>query len=76
MTLPAIMLASATKPAGTSERRPQDDAAPGQTFSEVVVGVAEQAQGDARGQEGAETLPGRAGQFEVDGARRAGPLPP
>src|SRR5690606_3716215 len=43
------------------------DAAAGQALADVVVGVADEAQGDAAGQERAEGLSGRAGEGDVDG---------
>ena len=63
-----MICSSATNPAGAAERGPDDQAAARQALAQVVVGVALQAQGDAAGQEGAEALPGRAGEGDVDGA--------
>ena len=41
-----------------------------QALADIVVGVADQLEGDAARQEGAEALPGRAGQLHLDGVVR------
>ena len=43
-----------------------DDAAARQALADIVVGVADQVERDAAGEEGAEALAGRAGEAEVD----------
>ncbi len=48
-------------------RRAHHDPGPGESLAQVVVGVPEQAHGDAAGHEGAEALAGRAAEGEVDG---------
>ncbi len=54
ITLPPAMFCSAANTAAAV--RPDDDPAAGQALRDVVVGVAEEAQRDACGQEGAERL--------------------
>src|SRR3954462_11805105 len=46
--------------------RPYGDPATGQSLADVVVGVADQAQRDPARDEGAERLPGRTGERDVD----------
>ena len=65
MTLPAMTFSSATSAA---RRRADHDPPAGEALADVVVGVAQQAQRDAGGQERAERLAGGAGQGELDGA--------
>ena len=48
-------------------RLAHDDPAARQAFSDVVVGVADQFQADATGQESSEALAGRAGEPDADG---------
>ena len=47
-------------------RRADDDAAARQALADIVVAVADQVEGDAARQEGAEGLAGRAGQLDRD----------
>jgi hypothetical protein len=65
MTLPAMTFSSAVNGAPVG---PHDEPATGEPLAEVVVGVAEQAQGDPGRQEGPEGLAGGAGAGELDGA--------
>ena len=51
-------------------RRVDDQLAAGQSLADVVVGLADQLQGDAVGQEGAEALAGGPLQADVDGVVR------
>ena len=44
-----------------------DDAAAGEAFADVIVGVAFEFERDALGEEGAEALSGGAGELEADG---------
>ena len=63
---------------GRAGRRLDDDPPAGKPLAQVVVGVADQSQGDAAGQEGPEALSGRAAEGDLEGAvgqaRRAAPL--
>ncbi len=52
---------------GGAARRVDDDAAAGEAFADVIVGIAFEFEGDAVGEEGAEALAGGAGELEVDG---------
>src|SRR5262249_5154705 len=47
--------------------RADDDAAPGEALADMVVGVAFQLEGHTAREPGAKTLPGRAGEPDVDG---------
>src|ERR1700722_20235091 len=47
-------------------RRVHYDAAAGQAFADVVVGLALEREGDALGQKSSQTLPGRAGELNLD----------
>src|ERR1051325_6911883 len=52
---------------GGASGRIKDDFPAGQTFAEIIVGVALQNPGQAPGHEGAETLAGRAFEMDADG---------
>ena len=52
---------------GRALRRAHDEPPARQALAEVVVGVAVEAHGHAPGHEGAEALPGRAGEGQRDG---------
>ena len=49
---------------------PDDDAATRKSLADIVVGVTDQVEGDARRQERADRLAGRAGERDVDGVVR------
>ena len=53
---------------GRVGRRLHDDPPAGEPLAQVIVGVADQPQRDARGQEGPEALAGRTGEGDVDRA--------
>ena len=51
-------------------RGADDQASAGETFADIIVGIAVKLEGDAAGKPGAEALPRRAGEADVDGVVR------
>ena len=76
ITLPAMMLSSATKSACVVARGPHHQASAREPLAEIVVGVAVQPHREPAGHERTEALPGGSVEREVDGVGSGRPSPP
>src|SRR5207247_10526057 len=65
-----ILERRAGRGAGVVVARPDHDASAGHALADVIVGLADEIELDAVGEEGAEALPGRAGVADNGGAAR------